>query len=89
MRRQSVKTKQTDQDLVPAAVNCRMCELAITLELLIVKICNCSINQITNPNSVYSHSIKLQYKDISYQYTHVENTKIMLWALAPRRTDWR
>jgi hypothetical protein len=44
---------------VPAVVNCRMCELAIALQLLVVTGCvyKCSINPVTNPDSVYCHSI--------------------------------
>jgi hypothetical protein len=37
-------------------VNCRLCELPIALELLVVTICKTSINPITNPNPVISHS---------------------------------
>jgi hypothetical protein len=36
-------------------VNCRVCVLAIALQLLVVTICKCIINPSTNPNSVYSH----------------------------------
>jgi hypothetical protein len=47
----------TDRDdLVRYVVNCRECELAIALELLVYMICNCSVNPITDPNLVYSHS---------------------------------
>jgi hypothetical protein len=49
------------EDLGRAAVNCRECELAIALYLLIVTICKCSTNPITNPNPVYSHSHTWQY----------------------------
>jgi hypothetical protein len=35
---------------------CRVCELAIALESLVVRICKCSINQITNPDPVCSHT---------------------------------
>jgi hypothetical protein len=44
------------EDLVSAVVNCRVCELVIVLELLVVTICECSINPIINPNPVCSHS---------------------------------
>jgi hypothetical protein len=47
--------------LVRAVVNCRVCELAITLQLCVVMICMCSINPITNPNPVCSHSYRWQY----------------------------
>jgi hypothetical protein len=38
-----------------------MCELAIALWLLVATICKLSINPITNPNPVYSHSYTWQY----------------------------
>jgi hypothetical protein len=41
---------------VRAVVNCRVCDLATVLYLIEVTICNCSINPLTNPNPVYSHS---------------------------------
>jgi hypothetical protein len=44
------------EDLVRAVVNCIVCELAIALQLLVVTICKCSINAITNPNPGCSHS---------------------------------
>jgi hypothetical protein len=44
------------EDFVHAVVKCRVCELAITLWLLVVMFCKCSINPITNPNPVYSQS---------------------------------
>jgi hypothetical protein len=44
------------EDLVHAVVNCRVCELAITLYLLTVAICKWSVNPITNPNHVRSNS---------------------------------
>jgi hypothetical protein len=44
------------EDLVRAVVNCRVCELAIALKLLVVTICKCSVNPITNPNAVCSQS---------------------------------
>jgi hypothetical protein len=43
---------------VRAVVNGRVQELAIALQLLVVTFCKSSINLITNPNPVYSHSIK-------------------------------
>jgi hypothetical protein len=44
----------TGEDLVRAAMNCRMYKLAIALELLAVMRCvyKWSINPITNPNPV-------------------------------------
>jgi hypothetical protein len=50
-RRRLVKTQQNEKPVV----NCRMCELAIALWLLVVTIWKCSINSITNPNPVYIH----------------------------------
>jgi hypothetical protein len=41
-----------------AVVNCRVCDLAVALELLVAAIRKCSINLITNPNTVYSHTHK-------------------------------
>jgi hypothetical protein len=49
------------EDKVRAVVNCRVCELAIALWLLLFTIYKCSGNPITNPNPVYSHSYKCQY----------------------------
>jgi hypothetical protein len=43
--------------LIRALVNCRVCELAIMLLLVVLTICKCSINPITNPNSACSHFI--------------------------------
>jgi hypothetical protein len=31
-----------------------VCELAIVLQLLVVTICKCAINLVTNPNPIYS-----------------------------------
>jgi hypothetical protein len=50
-----------------AVVNCRVCELAIALQLLVVTICKCSVNPITNPNPVYSHFITSQYTCIRFE----------------------
>jgi hypothetical protein len=41
------------EDLVRAVGNCRVCELAITLQVLVVTFCKVSVNPITNPNPVY------------------------------------
>jgi hypothetical protein len=38
------------EDLVHAVVNRRVCELETALQFLVVMICKCSINPITNPN---------------------------------------
>jgi hypothetical protein len=56
-RQRLVKTADWE-DLVCAAVNCGVCESVIVLWLLVVMICKCLINPITNPNPVYSHSTK-------------------------------
>jgi hypothetical protein len=53
---QAMTGDDTDwEDIVRAAVNCRVCELG-TLYLLVVTICMRSINPIINPNPIYSHS---------------------------------
>jgi hypothetical protein len=39
-----------------ADVLCRVCELTIALQLLVVAISKCSINPITDRNPVYSHT---------------------------------
>jgi hypothetical protein len=44
---------------VRTVVNCRECDLAIALWLLVSK---CSINPVINPNFLYSHSNKCSYK---------------------------
>jgi hypothetical protein len=49
-------TGEDTADLLRAVVNCRVCELPIALYLPVVTICKCSINPITNPNPVYSHT---------------------------------
>jgi hypothetical protein len=54
--RQQAKIQQTE-DLVRAVMNCKVCELAIASELLVVTICKSPIDPITNPSPVYSHSI--------------------------------
>jgi hypothetical protein len=40
------------EDLVHATENCRLCELAIAPQLLVVTICKCSIEPIAIPNPV-------------------------------------
>jgi hypothetical protein len=37
--------------------SCRACELAISLQLIVVTICESPINSITNTNAVFSHKI--------------------------------
>jgi hypothetical protein len=50
-----VKTQQTERT-VRAIVNCKMCESALALQLLlIIPSCKCVIKPITNPNPAYSH----------------------------------
>jgi hypothetical protein len=44
------------KDLMRAVINCWVFELAIALWLLAVTICKWSINPVTNPNPVYSHT---------------------------------
>jgi hypothetical protein len=44
------------------AVNCRVCEIAIALELIAVLSCKGSIILITNPDTVYTLSNKLQIR---------------------------
>jgi hypothetical protein len=39
-------------------VNCRLCVLAIALQLLVITFCKDSINPVTNQNPDYNHSIK-------------------------------
>jgi hypothetical protein len=60
-QQQLVKTQQTEKTLYYAVVNCRMCELALALQLHVVMISKCSVNPITNPNPIYSHSYTWQY----------------------------
>jgi hypothetical protein len=49
------------KDLVRAVVNCRVCELAIALWLLVVTTCKCSINPIASQNPIDNHSYMRQY----------------------------
>jgi hypothetical protein len=44
------------RQLLCAVVNCKLCELAIALPLLVVAFCKCSINPITNPDPSFSYS---------------------------------
>jgi hypothetical protein len=59
-RQRLVKLQQTE-DLVRAVVDCRVCELVTALQLLVVTICKCSVNPITIPNPIYSHTNTCQY----------------------------
>jgi ribosomal protein L37AE/L43A len=54
------------EELVRAVANCRVCELAIALQLLVVMVWKCSVNPITNPNPVYSH-------------THTRDNIVIFW----------
>jgi hypothetical protein len=58
-RKRMVKTQQAGKSLVCALLNCRMCELATALQLLVVTSCvnECAINPITDLNPVYSHTL--------------------------------
>jgi hypothetical protein len=42
---------------VHAVANCRVCEIAAALELIIATSCKCPINPINNPDLVYSYSV--------------------------------
>jgi hypothetical protein len=54
------------EDLVRTVVNCWVCKLATAVKLLIVAICKLSLNPITNPNPVYSHSYTWQHHTTCY-----------------------
>jgi hypothetical protein len=43
------------KDLMPSIVNCRLRELAMTLSLLVVRVCKGPINPITNRNLASSY----------------------------------
>jgi hypothetical protein len=49
------------EGLVRAVVNCRVRKLATALQLLVVTICKCSINPITNPNSSTIIHVKIYW----------------------------
>jgi hypothetical protein len=44
------------ENVVPAVVSCRVRELAIALYLLVVTFSKCSVNLVTNPKPVCSHT---------------------------------
>jgi hypothetical protein len=48
-------TGKDPEGLVHAVMNCRVCELAIVLQLIVVMVCKHPINLITHPNPVCSH----------------------------------
>jgi hypothetical protein len=50
-----VKTQLTE-NLVCAVGNCRVFEIAIVLQVLVVMSCKCPINPLTNTNPIYSHT---------------------------------
>jgi hypothetical protein len=64
---------------VRAGVNCRLCELAIALSLLVVtnSVYMCAINPITNAKSADSHSVMWQhtsYKETSFHMSNIRCT---------------
>jgi hypothetical protein len=69
-RRQPVKKQQTE-DFVRAVVNCRVCEKALALQLLVVTFCKSTIYPITNPNPIYGH-----LKSRHYIYWQVEKRAV-------------
>jgi hypothetical protein len=46
---------------VHAVVDCRVCELAVALELIVVTLCKSLINPITNPNPIFSHKLVTKF----------------------------
>jgi hypothetical protein len=55
-----VKTLPTEKTVcVCAVVNCRVCEIAIALELIVVTSCKRPVNPVINPNPIYSHCVHL------------------------------
>jgi hypothetical protein len=71
----------TQEDLVRAGANCRVCELVIVLELLVVVIRRWSINPITNPKPIYSHAYMWQYKHLHINCTQLVHIWFLLWNL--------
>jgi hypothetical protein len=49
------------EELVHYAMNCRVCDIATALELIVVMSCKVEINPTTNPNPDYSHWHMWQY----------------------------
>jgi hypothetical protein len=47
------------EDLLPAVVNCRMCESLVALELLVVTSCvyKYSVDPVANPHSINIHTL--------------------------------
>jgi hypothetical protein len=83
-RRQPGKIQQTEK--VRTVVTCRVCESAVALELLVVTICKCSRNPITNPNPVYSHSVTWQYVSSNIlrralRFSYRNNNMLMSWQI--------
>jgi hypothetical protein len=71
------------EDLVRAVVNCRVCELALALQLLVVMIGKCSVSPITNPNPVYSHSYAWQYLQWQFTWSEQQILSYILWIYDP------
>jgi hypothetical protein len=72
--------------LLRAVVNCRACELAIALSLLVVTTCKCSVNPITNPTPYIVH-----IHENTCAYTHTHTHTHLLWfqshAVTSRRNN--
>jgi hypothetical protein len=56
--RERLVKRQAGKCLAGAVVICELWSLAVTLKLLVVpsRVCKMSINPLTNPNTVYSHT---------------------------------
>jgi hypothetical protein len=68
IRHQATTCEETAdwKDLACPLVNCRACELATALQILVVTICKRSVTPITDPNPVYSHSCIWKYYFVNY-----------------------
>jgi hypothetical protein len=63
-----------------AVVNCRLCELAIALELLVVPICKWSINSsICNIYSLKMQPFSLFYTVISTLHVSATHRHLQVW----------
>jgi hypothetical protein len=60
-RQHIVKTQKTVREIV----NCKECEIRIALQLILVTICKCSINQVTNRNPISGQCDTLQYDNVN------------------------
>jgi hypothetical protein len=67
------------EDLVGAVVNCRVCELAIALQLVVVTICKCAVNSIINSNLVYHHSITWQNVNTITYILDISHPSVFVW----------